>query len=194
MARFRAVLDANVLVPVVLADTLLRIAEAGLFRPLWSDRILDETVSALEHVHPNLRETGDAHRRVAIMNEHFPDARVNLPLQLRQVVELPDPNDAHVVSTALLGRADVIVTSNLKDFPNETLEPFGIEAQSPDEFLLNHLELDAALVMTVLLEQAIATRRPPLSVEDVIGRLERSGAQQFAKTAMRQLWRLPNRP
>lgn len=42
MARCTVVLDACVLVPIALADTLLRIAEHGLYRPLWSERILED--------------------------------------------------------------------------------------------------------------------------------------------------------
>ncbi len=47
MPRYAAVLDACVLVPVALADTLLRIAEKGLYRPLWSGRILTEARHAI---------------------------------------------------------------------------------------------------------------------------------------------------
>ena len=57
MTRFSAMLDACVLVPVTLADTLLRLAEASLYRPLWSARIITETVRAIEEVQtPHLRE------------------------------------------------------------------------------------------------------------------------------------------
>jgi len=76
VARFSAVLDACVLVPIAQADTLLYMAEAGLYRPLWSERILEETIRALETIHPDMRETGAARRRAAVMNQAFDDACV----------------------------------------------------------------------------------------------------------------------
>jgi len=76
VARFSAVLDACVLVPIAQADTLLSLADAGLYRPLWSERILEETIRALETIHPAMRETGAARRRAAVMNQAFDDACV----------------------------------------------------------------------------------------------------------------------
>ena len=52
MPRYAVVLDACVLAPIALADTLLRIAEKGLYRPLWSERILGEAQAAIEEIHP----------------------------------------------------------------------------------------------------------------------------------------------
>ena len=57
MPRYTAVLDACVLVPIALADTLLRVAEKGLYRPLWSDRILAEAQAATEEIHPGWRRS-----------------------------------------------------------------------------------------------------------------------------------------
>lgn len=70
MARFRALLDACVLVPIALADTLLRLAEAGLYRPLWSETIIEEMVRAIESVHPELGD-GRARRRADVMLAHL---------------------------------------------------------------------------------------------------------------------------
>jgi len=52
-------------------------------------------------------------------------------------IELPDPNDVHVLAAAIAGHADCIVTSNLKDFPSSILMEFGIEAVDPDTFIIN---------------------------------------------------------
>jgi hypothetical protein len=72
MPRYTAVLDACVLVPIALADTLLRVAEKGLYRPLWTDRILTETQAAIEEIHPGI----DVSKRFAGMREAFNDALV----------------------------------------------------------------------------------------------------------------------
>lgn len=103
MARFSALLDACVLVPITQADTLLRLAEGGLFRPLWSDAILDETVRALGRIHPDLAASGAAHRRTARMNDVFDDANVAGYEPLIPALELPDLDDRHVLAAAITG-------------------------------------------------------------------------------------------
>jgi hypothetical protein len=85
MPRYTAVLDACVLVPIALADTLLRVAEKGLYRPLWSDRILAEAQAATEEIHPGM----DAGKRFAQMREAFDDALVGHPRLLRHPPRSP---------------------------------------------------------------------------------------------------------
>lgn len=189
MARFSAVLDACAMVPISQADTLLRLAESGLYRPIWSSLILEETRRALEKVHPDMKETGAARRRVNVMNEVFVDACVRGWEPLVQAIDLPDENDRHVVAAAILGRADIIVTANVKDFPERELKRFQLSVQTPDEFLLNQLDLNASLVMDVLRGQAEDMINPPRTVEDIISSLEKAGAKNFATYARRQIWR-----
>jgi hypothetical protein len=108
MPRYLAVLDACVLVPIALADTLLRVAEQGLYRPLWSDRILAEAQMAIEEIHPGI-EVG---KRFASMRETFGDALVTGWEQLEPGIRLPDENDRHVVAAAGLGwRPSTLTTS-----------------------------------------------------------------------------------
>jgi hypothetical protein len=137
MPRYTAVLDACVLVPISLADTLLRVAEKGLYRPLWSDRILAEAQAATEEIHPGI----DAGKRFAQMREAFDDAVVTGWEELEPGLLLPDEDDKHVLAAAIRGGAQGIITANVKDFPAAALDPLGLEAAHPDDFLLDQLDL-----------------------------------------------------
>jgi len=181
MARYPVVLDACVLVPVSLADTLLRIAEKGLYRPLWSDRILAEAREAIEHVHPG----ADAGKRFADMKDAFSDALVTGWEGIQPGISLPDPDDRHVVAAAVTGGAQAIVTANLTDFPAAALGPLGLQAIHPDDFLLDQLDLSPPTIVQVIREQAQHTRRPPLTPADLATTLGRAGAPQFAGELLR---------
>ena len=115
------VLDACVLVPIRLATTLLWLAEAGLFQPLWSEPILDEVQRNLPKVGVAPEQAG---RRVAMMREAFGaealiDGFDDLIDQLRC-----DPKDRHVLAAAVRGGADTVVTFNLKYFPDDAGYPY----------------------------------------------------------------------
>ncbi|WP_374928213.1 PIN domain-containing protein [Kytococcus sedentarius] len=140
MTRFTAHLDACVLVPMALADLLLRLAERELYRPLWSTEILDEVVRAVHVVHPSLPD-GLVERRVKQMDTAFPDASVTGWEHMVGSLGLPDPDAEHVAAAAIVGRADLIVTHNVKDFPPAVMSGLEIEVQTPDTFLLNQLDL-----------------------------------------------------
>ncbi|MGH7284916.1 MAG: PIN domain-containing protein [Polyangiaceae bacterium] len=136
-APFIVVLDANVLFPFTLRDTLLRAAAAGFYQVRWSARILDEATRNL--VITGTMPEDRASRLRAILEREFPEAEITGYEHL--VDAMPNhPKDRHVVAAAVKGGAQVITTANLKDFI--TL-PDGVEAQSPDEFLGNLFDLDA---------------------------------------------------
>jgi hypothetical protein len=88
---------------------------------------------------------------------------------------LPDPGDRHVLAAAIAGRCDVIVTQNLKDFPDLALEPFGIQAQHPDEFLCNQMSLAPGLFCSAVRKVRARLRNPPYSVEAYLETLTRQG-------------------
>jgi len=184
VARYAVVLDACVLVPVALADTLLRIAERDLYRPLWTARIVAEAAEAIVEIHPDIPPE-QIQQRFAAMDDTFEDARVDGWEDLEDTVTLPDPDDRHVVAAAVRGRADAIVTANVRDYPVDVLHPLSIEVIHPDDFLLDQLDLAPRIILDVLREQAAHTRRPALTPVDLIARLARAGVPGFADEAGR---------
>lgn len=184
VARYAVVLDACVLVPIALADTLLRLAERDLYRPLWSTRIVAEAIDAIVEIHPEIPPERVL-RRFAAMDDAFEDAAVEGWEDLEQTVTLPDADDRHVVAAAMRGRADAIVTANVRDYPMDVLGPLNVEVTHPDDFLLDQLDLAPRVVLDVLREQAAHTLQPALTPVDLIARLARCGIPGFADEAGR---------
>ena len=148
--EYVVLLDACVLVPMPLCDTLLRLAEEPAFyRPLWSEEILQEVGDALEKkLH---RSPIQVRRRLAQMREAFPEASVDVPADLiPAMVRIPDPNDRHVLAAAICGNANAIITVNTRHFPAECLGQYGIEFQTPDEFLAYQFHLDPEQILEKL--------------------------------------------
>lgn len=179
MARFTAFLDACVLVPIAPCDTLLRMADSGAFRPLWSQRVVDEAQRALERIHPAI-DPSRFQSRFRSMGESFEDAVVEGWESLEAGMTLPDPDDCHVLAAALRGRADAIVTENIKYFPQHVLEPLGIEAITVDDFLLAQLDLGPDATVRIIEAQAAQMRQPPVTAAELLRRLAGSGAPRFA--------------
>jgi predicted nucleic acid-binding protein len=186
LAIYAAVLDACVLVPISLADILLRVAEKQLFRPVWSQRILEETRAAIEIVHPDI-DMALIDRRIWHMNETFPGALMGSLDTIEAGLALPDPNDNHVLAAALRGHCQAIVTANLDDFPADYLDGMDIEAISPDDFLLNQLDLVTRAVLDSVWEQAQATMNPSLDIEEMLVSIARAGAPNFADEVLKRV-------
>ena len=129
----KAVLDACVLYPTVLREILLGVAALGLYEPLWSDRILREWVLATAKLGAvaQMQATGEA----AFLRAKFPRGFVRENRDIEARLLLPDPNDVHVLATAIAGHADCIVTFNAVDFPRHVLAADGIERNNPDGLL-----------------------------------------------------------
>ncbi|MGZ3216967.1 RSP_2648 family PIN domain-containing protein [Paracoccus sp. T5] len=144
----RAVLDANVLFPTILREVLTDLAAAGLFQPLWSDRILDEWRHAAGRLGPDQHSVAGA--EVALLRLRFPDACVAGDGQAAIDLDFPDPADRHVVEAALAGGATLIVTANLRDFPQRMMAGLGLRALHPDAFLLDLHREDPAAVARAL--------------------------------------------
>lgn len=163
------VLDACVIFPMPLCDTLLRTAEAGFYRPHFSQKILDEATRNL--IKQGRMQTDKADRYQFHIKAAFPEAMIEPSEQIINSMT-NHPKDRHVAAVAVQAKADLIVTFNLKDFPQESLALFGIEAKHPDDFLLDLCDICTTRAMAeVIQEQAEALKNPPTTVKDLLGRL-----------------------
>src|SRR5215471_8906788 len=151
-ADYRVLLDACVLIPMPLADTLLRMAEAPrLYLPKWSQSILDEVTRNL--IEKWRMERVKARRREDVIRRHFPEAWVEGFEPLIDVTT-NDPKDRHVLAAAVRSHAQLIVTYNGRHFPPASVQPWEIEVQAPSTFLRGIYDLDAGLFVHKLHEQA----------------------------------------
>lgn len=160
-APFKVVLDANVLYPFTLRDTLLRAAAAGFFQVYWSELLLEEATRNL--VANNIVTADQAERLRVGMNTAFPEALVTDHESLIAGMK-NDENDRHVAAAAVKAGAQVIVTMNLSDFRDL---PEGLEAQHPDEFLVNLFDLDPDSLTAIVQRQAADLKRPPRTFDEI---------------------------
>jgi hypothetical protein len=171
--RLAAMLDADVLYPFLVRDVLLSFADAGLYRPLWTDRINEEWSSNLIGRIPEKESQIKATARV--MNGAFPEALVRQYEDLIEALQLPDIDDRHVLAAAIRGGANVIVTENLKDFPSVVLERYGLDALTADEFVLNVLEIFPADAVNALKRMRLRYANPSHDPEQLLQAMLRCG-------------------
>jgi predicted nucleic acid-binding protein len=175
--RFTAVLDANVIAGSLARNILLSLAEAGFYRPRWSSNILDEFERFFVRQYDD-KET--AARQRANMESAFPEALVEDFETLIEALELPDPDDRHVMACAIQTKAAVIVTDNLKDFPNDVLDQHDLKAVGLDDFIADTLDLAGAEAIAALRRMRDRFERPEINADELILRIERLGLTQSA--------------
>mgnify|MGYP001792849065 CR=1 FL=1 len=131
MDRFTAFFDANVLYPAELRNFIMRLTMRDLFRARWSYLVHEEWITAIFSRRPDLTRA-QLERTRDLMNEHAEDCLVTGFERLIDGLDLPDKDDRHVLAAAIRAGAGVIVTRNIKDFPYDKLDPYGMEAHLPD--------------------------------------------------------------
>ncbi|MFJ2029086.1 PIN domain-containing protein [Streptosporangium sp. NPDC087985] len=171
---FVVVYDANVLYGNTLRDLLIRLAMTGRLQAKWTSRILDEMQRNLAANRPDIPEEKLGKLRL-LMNSAVRDCLVEGYEPLIEGLKLPDPDDRHVLAAAIKVGAQVIVTSNLRDFPSEHLAPWEIEAKAPDDFVLDQIDLDGRVVWACVQQIADSRVNPPEAVDDVLDALEKAG-------------------
>ena len=132
----KVTLDACVLFPTVLRELLLGVASEGLFEPLWSSRILEEWARATRKLGGGAE--AQARGEIALLRAAWPGSAIEAKPGTEARLWLPDPNDVHVLASAIDGHADALVTFNRRDFPKGEVACEGIALRDPDGFLLDH--------------------------------------------------------
>jgi len=176
---FIVVLDATALYPSTLRDVLLRAHDRGIYQAKFTEAILEEVRSAV------LRKYRDANmdRTIQLIRENFGDALVHDYERLMPVMT-NETDDRHVLAAAVACGAQLIVTDNVGDFPDESCAPYNIDVKTADDFLRDLWDLDSEAIMATLREAAAGTSRPRLDVRGVLERL-RATAPTFAETVKR---------
>jgi len=152
----------------------MQLAVTDMFHAKWTADIHREWIDALLEKEPH-RSRVVLERTRELMDMSTRDSLVTGYEHLIASLNLPDPDDRHVLAAAIVGRCDVIVTHNLKDFPNELLAAYGIEAQHPDEFLSNHLNLAPGIFCSSVQKVRRRLRNPPYSVDQYLENLIQCG-------------------
>jgi len=169
-----ALLDANVLYPAPIRDIFLQLAVDDVFRARWTADIHREWIDALLRKEPN-RDRARLERTRDLMDRHTRDCLIFGYEELLEEFQLPDPDDRHVLAAAVVGGCDRIITSNLRDFPESAVTPYGIQVQLPDKFLSELLELMPFHFCDAVYKVRSRLKAPPVSLEDYFSTLSRLG-------------------
>jgi len=155
-----------------MTELILELSLAGQFRVRWSEEINQEWIRNAKKHFPNLT-IEQLEDRKNDMDLAFPKASVTGYEDLISGLSLPDEDDRHVLAAAIVGRCDVIVTHNIKDFPEATLKPYGIEVQNPDEFLCYQYTLNELLFLRCAKTVRSRLVKPAISPEVYIDKLRK---------------------
>lgn len=153
---------------------------SGLFRARWTNQIHEEWKRNVLKNRPDLT-AAQMDCTSALMDMAIPDALVTGYGDLCSSLELPDPDDRHVLAAAIRSKAEVIVTFNLKDFPARVLDAYDIEAMHPDDFVSDLWDLDQAAVLAAAQKQRRSLKRPPMDAGNYLEMLMRQGLVQTTK-------------
>lgn len=175
--RYTAVLDTNVIYPVIIRDLLFWFAYKDLYTPKWSEHIFDEWKRVIIEK-GNKEEI--ANLRIEKANFAFPDAMVKNYKALIKQLDLPDDNDRHVLAAAIKTNADIIVTNNLKDFPVEYLKSFSLSAKTADDFLSDIIDLYQDQAIDAFKEMVLNKKNPKMDEFEVLKQLRNAGLEDTA--------------
>ena len=166
-----AVLDACVLYPAPIRDLFMHLAVVDAFRAKWSVRIHEEWMRNVLKNRADLT-IEQLERTKRLMDQHVRDSLVFDYEEVIESLELPDANDRHVLAAAIVADANYIVTFNLKDFPLEKTQRYGVTAIHPDTFVLSLIAKDKEIVLRAVKQQHESLRNPPITLKQLVETLQ----------------------
>ena len=175
--RFTTVLDTNVIYPLISREILLWFAYYDLYTPKWSKHIFDEWKEVM--IRKGVTEA-EAERRAGKADLAFPDALVKNYDGLIAHLSLPDPKDRHVLAAAIKTNANIIVTNNIKDFPEEYLQSFSLRTTTTDNFLTDTIDLNPKQAVDAFREMVLNKKNPPLDKYQVLDQMRKIGLTDSA--------------
>ena len=181
MAPRRVFLDACALYPPLVRRVLVAAAERGLIAPLWSPRVLEEWARAAARNH-DLHAERAVRAEAALLDARWPGASV--AAEPDPATTLPDPDDAHVLASALAAGAELLATFNLRDFPAAKLCGLGVAPIHPDA-LLWELAGGAPEAVADAAGAALAAFPEALEREGGTRMLKRAGLPRLARLIRR---------
>lgn len=177
MASLTVVYDASVLYPAPLRDFLMWLALTDLFKARWTNQIHEEWITSLLRNRPDL-SLAKLERTRILMNTNVRDCLVEGYETLINSLELPDPDDLHVLAAAIHCQADLILTFNLKDFPSQKLANYCLQAVHPDVFITELINLNPQSVCHAAWQQLSTLKNPPLTLSTYLETLNNIGLKQ----------------
>lgn len=176
--RFTALADACVLAGALKRNLILSLAKADFFRVRWSQPILDETQKAIEEIlvgKGDEQSVAKAQKARVAMEAAFPEACVETHDDIITIPDLRDPKDLHVVVAAVKTKAAIIVTDNIKHFPDTVLSRYALFARTADDFIADAIDLDQPRALTTIEAMRQRLHKPELTHEALLLRMEATG-------------------
>lgn len=164
MDGLTVIYDACVLYPAPLRDLLMHLAMTDLFKARWSDDIHAEWMRNVLKNRSDLTKE-QLERTRQLMDKNTRDSLVKDYKSLIDEITLPDQNDRHVLAAAIRSSSSVIVTYNLKDFPIQQTAKYGVEAQHPDDFISQFLDLASGIFCGAIKRLRSRLKNPSIEAE-----------------------------
>jgi predicted nucleic acid-binding protein len=149
-------------------------------------KLLEEFTSIFEKKGMNL-SSEQIQRQVELITKACNNALVENYEDLIPSIQIKDENDRHVVAAAIKCNANIIVTYNLKDFPNDYLEKIGLSAVDPDTFIADMIDLSPKKCCDAFREMILTKKKPPFNEPQYIEIFRRNGLTQTANELTKYL-------